>query len=109
MSQDRDCQYDDDAGSLAKEVQIQHAQDAILHLHAALVVLEMKAVDGVLCVESRQTEAALDGSMIARIQFEIEQAFQCLGKAKVLGRCLRDGLIQLAAHRRQTELVQFLV
>ena len=40
---------------------------------------------------------------------QIQQDLQRLGEAEVFGGRLRDRLIQLAAHRRQTELVQLLL
>ena len=38
---------------------------------------------------------------------QIQQDLQRLGEAEVFGGRLRDRLIQLAAHRRQAELIQF--
>jgi hypothetical protein len=100
---------DDGAGSFGQEVQIQQAEDAVLQLHAALVVLEVEAVDGVLGVQPREAKTALDGTAVARLQFQVRQGLQGLRETEVLGGGLRDHLIQLAAHRRQAELIQFLV
>ena len=40
-----------DAGALVKELQIKQADDPILRLHAALVMFEVEAVDGMLTVQ----------------------------------------------------------
>jgi hypothetical protein len=42
------------------------------------VVLEVEAVDGVLGVQPRETKAALDGTAIARLQFQVRQGLQGL-------------------------------
>ena len=81
----------------------------VFRLHAALVVFEVEAVDRVLRMQPRQTEAAFDGTAVAGFQFQIGERFQRLREAEILGRGISDRLIQLAAHRRQAELVQFLM
>ena len=95
---------------LCEEVQIQQAQDArLFSSHAALVVLEVEAVDGVLGMQAGEAETALDGAAVARFQFQVGERFQCLREAEVLVGGVRERLIELAAHRGQAELVQFLV
>ena len=71
------------------------------------MVLEVEAVDRVLRMEAGHTETALDSAAVARVQFEIGECFQCVCEAQVLSRGISDHLIELPAHRRQTELIQF--
>jgi hypothetical protein len=73
------------------------------------VVFEMKAVDGVLLMQTRETEAAFDGTAAARLQFAVNQRFQSFSEAVVFGDGVSDRLIQLTDHRGQTELVEFLM
>jgi hypothetical protein len=47
---------------------IQEVQDAVLQIQAALVMLELEAVDGVLSLQAGEAEAALDGAGIAGFQ-----------------------------------------
>ena len=96
-----------DAGALLEELQIEQAHDAVLRLHAALVVFEVEAVDGVLGMQAGHAEASLDGAAVARVQFQIGERFQCLREAQILSRGVGDHLVELLAHRRQAELVQF--
>ncbi len=95
------------AGALVQEVQIQQAHNPILRFHAALVVFEVEAVDGVLGMQPRQTEAAFDGAAVASVQFDIGERLQGLGETQVFTRRVGDYLIELPAHRRQAELIQF--
>lgn len=71
------------------------------------MVLEVEAVDGVLGMQAGHAETAFDGAAVARVEFEIGERFQCLCEAQVLSRGVGDHLIELLAHRGQTELVQF--
>ena len=71
------------------------------------MVLEVEAVDGVLRMQAGHAETALDSAAVARVQFKISERLQCVGEAQVLSRGISDHLIELLAHRRQTELVQF--
>ena len=76
-------------------------------LHAALVVFEVEAVDGVLGVQPREAKAAFDGATVAGVQFQVGERLQGLREARDSYSRVRDHLIQLAAHRRQAELIQF--
>jgi hypothetical protein len=69
----------------------------------------MKAVDGVLLMQTRETEAAFDGTAAARLQFAVNQRFQSFSEAVVFGDGVSDRLIQLTDHRGQAELVEFLM
>jgi hypothetical protein len=53
----------DGAGALLQKLQIEQAQDAGLQLQAALMVFEVEAVDGVLSMQPRESEAALNGRL----------------------------------------------
>jgi len=72
-------------------------------------MFEVEAVDGVARLQTGQAEAALNGILVARFQFQIRERFQSLRKAQVFGRRVARDLIELAAHRRQRQLIQFLV
>jgi len=60
-------------------------------------------------LQARQAEAALNGILVAGFQFQVRERFQSLRKAQVLGRRVASDLIELAAHRRQRQLIEFLV
>ena len=45
-----------------EELQVEQADDAVLRLHAALVVLELEAVDRVLGMQAGHAEPALDSA-----------------------------------------------
>ena len=70
-------------------------------------MFEKEAVDGVLGVQPRHAEAAFDRTGIAGVKFEIGERFQRLSESQILTRCVGDYLIELPAHRRQTELTEF--
>ena len=73
------------------------------------MVFELKAVDGVLGVQAREAEAALDGTAVASLQFAIDERFQRFGEAAVFGRGVSDRLIQMRHHGGQAELIEFLM
>lgn len=97
------------AGAVAQEVEIEQAKDASLELKARLVMVEVKAVDGKLALQAREFEAAFDGALVTSFEFAIEERFQGLGKAEVLGGGVSQHLIQMEAHGRQIQLIQFLL
>jgi hypothetical protein len=72
-------------------------------------MFEVEAVDGVPRLQARQAEAALNGVLVAGFQFQVRERFQSLRKAQVFGCRVASDLIELAAHRRQCQLIQFLV
>ena len=100
---------DDTAGSFLQEVQIEHPENPILDLYPALVMFEVEVVDRVLSVKPGQSEAPVDRPAATPVQLHIDQRLQRLEEAKVLGCGISDRLIQVAAHRRQTELIQFVL
>ena len=76
-----------------QEVEIEQPEDAALALHPRLVVLEVKGVDAGLRMEAGEVEAALDGAVVAGLQFEIGQAFQGGSDAKVFRRRFLQRLV----------------
>ena len=96
----------DNAGPIVEEFEIKQAQDAGLQFGTTLVVFEVEGVNGWACMQPRETETPLDGAVVAGIEFEIGERFQCLNKAEVPGGSLTHDLIELPAHRRQIQLVQ---
>ena len=100
---------DDTTGSFLQEVQIEHPENPILDLYPALMMFEIEVVDRVLRVKAGQSEAPVDRPAAARVQLHIYQRLQRLDEAKVLGCGISYRLIQLATHRRQTELIQFVM
>jgi hypothetical protein len=97
------------AGSFLEEVQTEQPQDARFLLHAALVMSEVEAVDGVLRLQTGEAEAALDRARVAGLQFQISERFERLREAKIPASRLSNRLIQLAAHGGQAELIPFRV
>src|ERR1022692_2192445 len=63
-----------DAGALVDELQIEQADDAVLRFHAAFVVLEVEAVDGVLGMKAGHAKTTIDSAAVARVEFEIGRA-----------------------------------
>ena len=90
---DKDC-----AGPVLKELQIEQPQDSGFLFHAALMVFEVKTVNRMPGMQTRQTEAAFDGPAVAGFEFEIHQRFKSLGEAEVFGGGVSYRLIQLVAH-----------
>ena len=72
------------------------------------MVLEVKSVDAGLSMEAGEMKATLDGAPVAGLQFEIDQAFQGGGEAKVLVGCLLQGRLQMLAQSRELQLFEFL-
>ena len=98
-----------DAGAVAQKVEIQQAKDARLELEARLVMVEVKAVDGRLALQAGEFEAAFDGTLVTNIELTIDERFEGLGKAEIFGGGVSQHLIQMEAHGRQVQLIQFLL
>src|SRR5438477_6572025 len=60
-----------DVGALSQEGEIEQAQNAILGLYAAFVVVKVEGVDAGLRLQTRALEAALDGAALPRFQFQV--------------------------------------
>ena len=97
------------AGAVAQEVEIEQAQDASLELKARLVMVKVEAVDGRLALQARELEAAFDGTLVTGFEFAIEECFQGLREAEIVGGGISQHLIQMEAHGRQIQLIQFLL
>jgi hypothetical protein len=81
-------------------MEVQQAQDAGFVLQPSFVVLEIEGVDAGLHLQPRLFEPPVDGAVAAGLQFHIGEPFQCGGDAEIAGSRVREGLIQLTAHRR---------
>jgi hypothetical protein len=97
------------AGAVAQEVEIEQAQDASLELVARLVMVEVEAVDGRLALQAGELEAAFDGALVTGFELAIEEGFEGLCEAEILGGGVSQHLIQMEAHGRQVQLIQFLL
>lgn len=72
-------------------------------------MVKVEAVDGRLALQAREFEAAFDGTLVTGFEFAIEECFQGLGEAEIPGRGVSQHLIQMEAHGRQIQLIQFLL
>jgi hypothetical protein len=97
------------AGAVAQEVEIEQTQDASLELESGLVMVKVEAVDGRLALQAREFEAAFDGTLVTGFEFSVEECFQGLCEAEIPGGGVSQRLIQIEAHRRQVQLIQFLL
>ena len=100
---------DDDIGAFLKKLQIHQAQDAAFHLRSAFVMVELEAIDGVARAETREAKTALDGAAVADFQFAVGKRFKRRRQTEVFGGSISQNLIQILAHRREAELIQFLM
>ena len=72
-------------------------------------MVKVEAVDGGLALQTGELEAAFDGTLVTSFEFAIDERFQGLGKAEILGGGVSQHLIQMEAHGRQVQLSQFLL
>ena len=100
---------DDDVGALLEKLQIHQSQDAAFQLGSTLMMTELEAVDRGAGAETGETKAALDGTAVSGFQFAIGERFQGSCETEVFGGGISQNLIQLLAHRREAELIQFLM
>jgi len=70
-------------------------------------MFELEAVDRMLGMQPRHAKAPFDRAAVARVEFEVGERLQRLREAHILTGRIGDHLIELAAHRRQTELIEF--
>ena len=97
-----------DIGTQRQEGKIQQTKNAVLRLHAALVVVEVESVNARLRLQARALEATLDGAPPARLQFHVCEPFDGGRNAEIAGCGFRDSRLDLAAHHFQVQQVQFL-
>ena len=100
---------DADAGAVTQKVEIEQTKDAGLELESGLVMVKVEAVDRRLALQAREFEAAFDGALVTGFEFAIEERFQGLREAEILGGGVSQHLIQMEAHGRQVQLIQFLL
>jgi len=100
---------DADARALAQEVEIEQTQDAGLELGARLVVVKVEAVDRRLGLQAGELETTFDGTLVAILEFTIDESFQGLRQAEVFSGGLSQHLIQMVAYRCQIQLLQLLL
>jgi hypothetical protein len=70
--------------------------------------MEVKSVDAGLGLEARESETPLNGALGAGVDFHIGQPLQGRRRAEILGGGFSQSSLQLAAHGRQTQLIQLL-
>lgn len=93
-------------GSSPHEVEIEQLQDARFGLLAALVIGELKRVDGLRRLQFRLLHLTFDGTLAAGFEFEINQPFERAGEAEVSVGGIIDRLLDPLADRGQAELIQ---
>ena len=72
-------------------------------------MVEVEAVDRRLALQSGELEATFDGTQVTDFEFTIDERFQSLREAEILGGGVSQHLIQMEAHGRQIQLLQFLL
>ena len=60
-------------------------------------------------VQAGELEAALDGALVTGLELAIDERFQGLRKAEIFGGGVSQHLIQMEAHGRQVQLMEFLL
>ena len=72
-------------------------------------MVEVEAVDGVLGLQAREPEAAIDRAGLTRFELAVQQGFESFCGAEILAGRISQGLVEVLAHRRQVQLIQFLL
>ena len=72
-------------------------------------MVKVETVDGRFALQAGELEATFDGMLVTNFELAIEQRFQSLREAEILGGGVSQHLIQMEAHRRQIQLLQFLL
>jgi hypothetical protein len=60
-------------------------------------------------MQAGEPEAAFDGAAVARLEFTIDERFESIGEAEVVGGGLSDRLIRFSGHTSQVDLIQLLL
>ena len=63
-------------------------------------MVKVEAVDRRLTLQAREFESAFDGTLVTGFKFAIDERFQGLGEAEILGSGISQHLIQMEAHGR---------
>jgi len=71
-------------------------------------VVEVKAVDAGLRLQTGALEATFDGAPLTRFQFHIGEQFESSENTEIAPSGISDSRFDLAAHRSQIQLLQFL-
>jgi len=70
---------------------------------------EVEAIDRKLGLQAGELEATFDGTLVAALDFLVDERFQGLRQTQIFCRSVSQHLIQMAAHRVQLQLFQFLL
>ena len=100
---------DDDIGAFLQKLQIHQTQDAALDVCSAFVMAELETINRGTDSETRETETAFDGTGVADFQFAVRKPLQRSGETEVFGSGISQNLIQILTHRREAELIEFLM
>ena len=72
-------------------------------------MVEVEAIDGVLGLQTRESEAAVDRAGVTCFELAVQQSFESFRGAEILAGRISQGLVQMLAHGRQVQLIQFLL
>ena len=72
-------------------------------------MIKVEAIDGGFALQAGKLEAAFDSVLVTDFELAIDERFQSLGKAEVFGGGVSQHLIQMEAHGRQIQLLEFLL
>ncbi len=100
---------DDNVGAVVDEVEIHQVKDAALHLKTAFVMVELETIDRATRADACRAETPFDSAGAAGVQFHIHERLQRGGQAEILFGRVSQNLIQIVAHRRQSQTGQFLM
>ncbi len=72
-------------------------------------MVEVEAVDGVLGLQASEPEAAIDRAGVTCFELAVQQGFESFRCTEILAGRISQGLVQMLAHGRQVQLIQFLL
>lgn len=64
---------DDDARAVSDEVEIHKTKDAVLHLQAAFVMIELETVNGMADAQMSEAKPSFNGADIPGVEFPIDK------------------------------------
>ena len=70
--------------------------------------MEVKGVDAGLRLQAGAFEAAVDGALFTSFQLQVGEPLQSSRRTEILRGGFSQSRLHLAAHGRQTQLIQFL-
>lgn len=68
-----------------------------------------EAIDRRHALQAGKLEAAFDGTLVTGFELAIDERFESLGKAEIFSGGVSQHLIQMEAHGRQVQVIQFLL